>query len=363
VVYVGAGSHSAACLPGDYLVTVAPELPAWLQRLRRRLARILPWWDPEAAGIGIPFIDYHRGDGLSIGPGQDRNWQADLVDDATDWVRDYRGLWGLDTGDPLGGERAPAGPRYERGGAVRQSWGEPLAWAQLDGEPATRQEADRLWQGRPDRLKAALAAVEEELEATRTALRAATVADRAAGRRPLHPSRERADLQTRITTLRARQAQLGTQLEVCEPDHGARLVEPGVHDHLRHRALPLAQDGAARSRALRVWASASSAILFTALGLVLLFGTAGLVVPTLIVFMAMLLVEAAVRRHLVRLVVNLALAALAVVAVWRIVWLLLDNVRLGVGVLLLLAAGYMAVQTATDALVHRRPRQHTSRVQ
>ena len=28
VVYVGAGSHSAACLPGEYLVTVAPDLPA-----------------------------------------------------------------------------------------------------------------------------------------------------------------------------------------------------------------------------------------------------------------------------------------------------------------------------------------------
>ena len=45
VAYVGAGSHSAACLPGDYLVRVAPDLPGWLARLRSRLARILPWWD------------------------------------------------------------------------------------------------------------------------------------------------------------------------------------------------------------------------------------------------------------------------------------------------------------------------------
>jgi hypothetical protein len=156
VVYVGAGSHSAACLPGDYLVTVAPELPGWLQRLRLGLARIVPWWDPESVGFGIPFIDYRRGDGVSIGPGQDRAWQPHVVDDGTDWVRSYRGLWGLDTGDPLGGERAPAGPRYERTGQVRQSWAAPLAWAQLDGEPATREETDRLWQGRPDRLKASL---------------------------------------------------------------------------------------------------------------------------------------------------------------------------------------------------------------
>ena len=41
-----------------------------------------------------------------------------LIDDETPWVRDYRGLWGLDTRDRFGGERAPAGPRYERDGTV-----------------------------------------------------------------------------------------------------------------------------------------------------------------------------------------------------------------------------------------------------
>ena len=29
-----------------------------------------------------------------------------LIDDQTPWVRNYQGLWGLDTGDPFGGERA-----------------------------------------------------------------------------------------------------------------------------------------------------------------------------------------------------------------------------------------------------------------
>ena len=134
VVYVGAGSHSGAYLPGEYLVSIAPNLPGWLERLRRSLARILPWADPEGQ-IGIPFIDYRRGDGLSIGPGGDHGWQACLVDESTDWVVDYAGLWGLDTHDPLGGERAPAGPRYERDGRVRASWAQPVAWADLDREP------------------------------------------------------------------------------------------------------------------------------------------------------------------------------------------------------------------------------------
>ena len=46
-------------------------------------------------------------------------------------MRDYRGLWGLDTGDRLAGERAPAGPKYTRTGTVRQSWNDPLGFVGL----------------------------------------------------------------------------------------------------------------------------------------------------------------------------------------------------------------------------------------
>jgi hypothetical protein len=356
VVYVGAGSHSAACLPGDYLVTVAPELPAWLDRLRRRIARVLPWWDPAAAGIGIPFIDSRRGDGVSIGPGQDREWHRHVIDDDTGWVRDYRGLWGLDTGDPWGGERAPAGPRYERSGAVRRSWAEPLAWADLDGEPVTRRDADVRWQARSEQLTAGLSDVCAELETVRDELRSATVADRVAGRSAQRPSPARAVLQDRVTGLRTRQAQLAAELDVHEGARGAVPPVPHPHDHLRHRALPLDRDTGARARALLVWASASSTVLLAALGLLLVFGEAGLLVPAAAIVVAVLLVEAALRGHLVGFVVNLALAAVLVVAAWTVVRLLLDNLQLGAGVLLLLAAAYMAGQTVSDALVHRRPK-------
>ncbi|HLN79241.1 MAG TPA: hypothetical protein VK204_19515 [Nocardioidaceae bacterium] len=357
VVYVGAGSHSAACLPGDYLVTVAPELPGWLQRLRRKVGRVIPWWEPESVGIGIPFIDYRRGDGLSIGPGLDREWELPhVVDDTTGWVRHYRGLWGLDTRDPLGGERAPAGPRYERNGAVRPSWGEPITWAQLDGEPATQQEAEELWQGRPTRLKGELAAIAEQLEVSREELREASLADRVAGRSPLDPGNERAALQDRVTTLRRRQAGLEAELDAYRSSRGGALPQPGPHDHLRHRALPLAQDQVSRSRALRVWASASSAIMFAALGLLLLAGGSQLFLPVLGIFAAMLLVEAALRRHLVALVVNVVVAAVVASAVWTVARLMLENVRAGVGVLLLLAAVYMSIQTVADAVVNRQPR-------
>src|SRR5207245_8877641 len=53
------------------------------------------------------------------------------IDGGTRWGRDFRGLWGLDTRDRFGGERAPAGPRYERDGSVRGAWANPAGWAGL----------------------------------------------------------------------------------------------------------------------------------------------------------------------------------------------------------------------------------------
>lgn len=353
VVYVGAGSHSAACRPGEYLVTVAPDLPAWVQGLRRRILRILPWWNPDTAGIGIPFIDYRRGDGLSIGPDQDQPWHAHLIDDETPWVHHYRGLWGLDTGDPLGGERAPAGPRYERDGSVRRSWAQPVAWVALDGEPATLREAEALWRDRPEHLKTRLATLEDELGAAREELRQATVAARVLGRSGGSRQTEEQQCRARVEVLRDRQSALEAELEAGTPPHPVPLQDADPQAHLRNVAVPMAQDEVARSRALRVWASASSAVLFAALGAVLLVGDSGLLTPVLVMVAGMLAVEALLRRHLVALLVNVVLAVSLVALGWTVVRLLLENVRVGAGALLLVAAAYMAVQTLLDAVTHR----------
>lgn len=358
VVYVGAGSHSAACVPGDCLVTVAPDLPRWPESLRARMARIVPWWDPETLGIGIPFIDYRRGDGLSVGPGQDRAWVPHVIDDATDWVREYAGLWGLDTGDPLGGERAPAGPRYERTGAVRQSWSAPVVWADLDGEPTSDRQVAQLWKHRQARIAETLRRVDARLDEARLDLRFATMADRVAGLAPLEPSPERARARSRLMALRARQAHLSDLLEAAAKCGPSTPTEVAPQSHLRRRALPLGQDAAARSRALRVWASASGTILFAALGLVLIFGGASIVVPVVAQGLGMLLIEAAVRRRLLALVANLVVVALLVIAAVAVVRLLLENLRVGLGIVLLVAAACMGLLTIGDAFVRRNASGH-----
>ena len=90
VAYPGAGSHSHSPIRTDELVRVDPPiLRTPIRWARRALRAITPWTDVSEIeeGLGIPFVDYHRGDGVSIGPGGDREWQPVVIDDTTPWVR------------------------------------------------------------------------------------------------------------------------------------------------------------------------------------------------------------------------------------------------------------------------------------
>ena len=82
------------------------------------------------------------------------------------WVDKYRGLWGLDTRDFIGGERAPAGPKYNRDGSVRQSWYDPLGWAGMDKVPTPLQAAQKI-QERVAELDQHLQALDGQIAATR----------------------------------------------------------------------------------------------------------------------------------------------------------------------------------------------------
>ena len=66
--------------------------------------------DETRSPLRIPFIDFARGDGLAIGPGQAHEWTPNVIDETTPWASKYRGLWGLYAQDPISGENAPAGP-------------------------------------------------------------------------------------------------------------------------------------------------------------------------------------------------------------------------------------------------------------
>ena len=95
-----------------------------------------------------------------------------LIDDDTPWVFHYQGLWGNDTADPLGGERGPAGPRYEKSGLVRQPWGDVVGWSGLSKVAPNHQVATDLILHRLELLETEADAVTRDLDARRTQLRA-----------------------------------------------------------------------------------------------------------------------------------------------------------------------------------------------
>jgi hypothetical protein len=356
VVFVGAGSHSGACLPGDYLVTVEPpSLGRLFAALRRLSGLLLPWTRAySGTAFGLPFIDYHRGDGPGVGPGEGKQWCPVLIDDQTPWVRDYRGLWGLDTGDPFGGERAPAGPRYERDGSVRLSWSDPVGWAGLDKEAPSPLAEQQAVAGRIAELDAELAAVTAELDDLGDELRRTR-----AGIRALGGTGARRDpaglaaLETSLRQVRARRQALAQEREALARAlvHGLPREDP--HAHLRHRALPNVDPARTRTRVLRIWSAVSATVLLTGLALVIL-GQFGALVPAVGgLAVVMLCAEAFARGHLVQFVTGLLTVAVVAAAVFLAAWAALGHWRSALAILLILGAAALLLAGIRDFFTKR----------
>ena len=333
VVYPGAGSHSGAFLPGDYVVSV--ELPALrrivgrLQGLRRRL---LPWTaEPGRGAFALPFVDYARGDGDTIGAGHDLTWRFERIDDDTAWVRDYRGLWGLDTHDPFGGERAPAGPRYERTGAVRAAWADPLGWVGLAGVPASPAEEERHLRSRIAAVDAEVTTLDVEIDAERRAVRELTAQSRSlsAANDTTALRRERVGEAERreraLAALVARRTALAEE-RAAHTTYLAGARDPGpAGAHLRHPHLPYAAQRDLRSRFLRVWAAVSTPVLVLGLGGLLARPS----IPVLVGFLTFLVVfgvvEAIGRRRVLAFATVLGAVLLWVAAVAGLILALLSS--------------------------------------
>ncbi|GAB3495075.1 hypothetical protein [Nocardiopsis coralliicola] len=278
VVFPGAGSHSHQMLPGDYLIQVDPSLLRKVMELWQGIAaRLLPNSAGHGRhGIGVPFVDYARGDGVSVGPGGDRSWTPVVIGDATPWVRGFRGLWGRDTRDFFDGERAPSGPRYERDGTVRRSWADPLEWVGLQ-KVAPDDAAAR------DHLRAHAAELEKrigeagaDVEERRERLRRLAAARAVLGRTQ-HTRDRAAEYADRISEGEEELAEVYRQRAADRDEleaHQAALasgdpVRLGPTEHLRAPHMPFTSGAHRHSRFLSVWATLSTPLLIIALGAVI----------------------------------------------------------------------------------------------
>jgi hypothetical protein len=342
VIFAGLGSHSGAYLPGEYLTTHDVPAFAGLLRLTRRISRVLlPWTaDSEQTGLSIPYIDYARGDGVAIGPGQDREWTAVVIDERTPWVMHYRGLWGNDTRDPLGGERGPAGPRYERSTAVRTSWGDPVGWAGLRKVPPTAAAAVEAMHVRLAQLADDVDRLDEQIEQHQTAQRATVAGGEVVG------STDQAEL----AALAAERVAVRDQRSLL----AERLARPpaveGPHDHLRHRRLPLPAEATGRRRVLAIWSAISTSVVLAALMVILVvpeWGFGAIATETVIVLFAL---EALARKQLWRFVLLVVAFVIVAALVFALSGALLADWRLIAAVLLGLAAAALLFLNVRELL-------------
>lgn len=345
VLYPGAGSHSHAFVAGDYVVSVGlPALRAVLrtfQRVRRWLMPFAP--EPGTGGFDIPFIDYARGDGVRLGPGG-RSWTAVLVDDGTAWIRDFRGLWGLDTRDSFGGERAPAGPRYERDGTVRRSWADPLGWAGLDKVAATAEEEAAALQERMKVLQTRVDELEDEIETERAGVRGlhaelrflAARSDAAPGR-PAHLE-ELERRERELAELVAERVRLTEEIDV-QADRLAGPRPPGPPDaHLRRPHMPYVVPADLRSRFLRVWAALSIPVLIGGLGALLFWPHLSTLLWFAVGLVLFAVVEAVARRRSIEFAATMAGLAITALVITSGVIALLSGWKIVLAGSLALAA-------------------------
>ena len=346
VIYAGAGSHASYYTGGEYLAEL--ELPflaplvQLLDRLQRSLRKALGRDQDEGAEtldqtefniFRVPFVDYARGDGISIGPGQDKEWgEPRLLDPVPAWASNYRGLWGLYARDPISGENAPAGPLYNRDGTVRRAWYAPLSWAGLDKVPS------------PGEASLHVQERQAEIAARRTEL-ASLVSEKSqrliglgveasAMRRHPHLKMLFVDHQERIRTLSDELDQLRSQLaaddallEAMEM-YGEQLQagerEP-VRAHIHRAHEPASDDELRLNRWAEMWAAISIGLIMISFVLLVLFSRKHLILGLAAMVSVMVFIESGFRGQLSRLIasvtIGLAIAA-TLVLIFEFFWLI-----------------------------------------
>jgi hypothetical protein len=353
VIYVGAGSHASYYAPGEYLTELDLPLP---RRLANAAGALRGFWrerlgqyagEDEEDYFHIPFVDYARGDGLTIGPGGDKEWDPPrlMLDPPPAWVSGYRGLWGLYARDPFEGEDAPAGPMYNRDKSVNRAWYDPVGWAGLDKVPPPDEVLETALERHAD-LTARCATLRTAIEEKSSQLKKLGV-EVAAMRDSSHLDKPYEEGSRRVTELGREIDQLRAQLATDEvvseslKDYAARL-EAGERDPARahiSRAHRPASDAELRvSRVAEAWAAVSVSLMLISFVGIALFERQHLISMLVVSIALFAFVEAGFRGRLVNLVssANIGLAVVAtLVILYEFFWQLVVAAVLIVGLYVL----------------------------
>ena len=355
VIYVGAGSHASYFARGEYLTELSLPLPSPIARAanavrgfwKERLGQYAGEDDEGPGYLHIPFVDYARGDGLSIGEGGDREWDPPrlMLDPPPRWVAGYRGLWGLYARDPFEGEDAPAGPMYNRDKSVNRAWYDPVGWAGLDKVPPPDEALEAALARRAD-VEARCAALRTEIDNTsrqlkRLGVEVAAMRDRSHLDLPYEEGTRRlADLSRELDRLRAR---LATDEAVSSSlEEYAGRLRAGERDparaHISRAHRPASEAELRVSRVAEAWAAVSVSLMLISFVGIAMFEREHLISMLVVSIALFAFVEAGFRGRLVNLVssANIGLAVVAaLILLYEFFWPLVVAAVLGVGLYVL----------------------------
>jgi hypothetical protein len=312
VVYVGAGSHAAYFRPGEYQAEVNLPLPGWLSGVVHAWDR---FWtqvldQPPSNPFRIPFVDYARGDGLRIRPG---DWTPELVDESTPWVGQYWGLWGLFARDPISGENAPAGPMYNRGGSPREAWYDPLGFVGLDKVPPPPQAVKLLAaeckqiSKRQEELVKLIPQKNEKLQAMGAKLRGMEGNP--------HLAKQYAALEKKIESLAdevkgLRREHSENAILLQSLNHRLEELRLGLtgdpRSHIRHLAAPVKIIEARFSGAAETWAAISLSLMLFAIAGLIFFAPNFLWTGLVVIFVLFLVLESILRGAFITTVARIS---------------------------------------------------------
>jgi hypothetical protein len=347
VSYVAAGSHANYFSSGEYLTELELRFLSPLAQVTERLQSVwheqlrqyrdeMPMVEQERPSnlFRIPFVDYARGNGLTIGPGQQTEWTYRYVlDPVPGWVKGYRGLWGLYTRDPFAGEDAPAGPMYNRDGTIRHAWHDPVGWAGMDKVVPQSQTLHLVVSQQAD-VSARQADLQTTAEEKCRQLQGLGVEAAAMhGQRHLTPwhaahRRRIGELSRELERLRAQQAADQLLLEALERYAGQ--LQAGESEspraHLRRPHQPASHTELRFSRVAELWAAISIGVMMVSFIGLVLFARAYLVVELIAIVALFVFLEAGFRGRLIRLLtsatIGLAIVA-AVILLYEFFWQLI----------------------------------------
>jgi len=292
-------------------------------------------------------VDYARGDGMSIGFMQPIDWgQAVLLDPVPGWVSEYRGLWGLYAQDPTSGENAPSGPMYQRNGALRKVWYDPLGWAGVDKVPTQpnlvhtiNQEKNNLLI-QQEELKTEIGQKCQQLEGFGVTFQAIRRESNLAPfiqdveKRIEESAKELAHLKATVAANDLKIAALDRYLMDNSED-----TPVNYRDHIEHALTPAQPKELRAGRLAEWWAAASVALMLFGFVLMLIFNRQHIIFGTSVMIALFVFIESSFRRTLPTLINSLAIglaAAAGLLIVFHYFWYLVVFAIIATGIFILI---------------------------